>query len=152
VEVRAHDSIDEFRAIAEPLYRRDPVAHTIELTALQAGGFPVDSFLFTIWDDGIAAAAALQVPPYPLACNGIPVTAMQTVAGELAEARPGLTGVRGMRSTAVAFADAWHAVTGCGGTVSTEERLFRLGTLRAPASVSGVPRDAAADDRALLAD
>ena len=30
--MRAHDSIDEFRAIAEPLYRRDPVANTIELT------------------------------------------------------------------------------------------------------------------------
>jgi GNAT superfamily N-acetyltransferase len=142
--------MDEFRAIAEPLYRRDPVTHTIELTALQAGGFPVDSLLFTVWADGVAAAAALQVPPYPLACSGIPIAAMQSVAGELAEARPGLTGVRGMRSTAVAFADAWQAVTGRSGTVGTEERLYRLGTLQTPNDVTGTARLATGDDRGQL--
>jgi GNAT superfamily N-acetyltransferase len=149
VEVRVHDSFDEFRAIAEPLYRRDPVTHTIELTALQAGGFPVDSLLFTIWDDGVAAAA-LQVPPYPLACNGIPATAMETAAVTLAEVRPGLTGVRGTRSSAVAFADAWHTITGGSGTISTEERLYRLGTLRTPNGVTGTARLAAGDDRGQL--
>ena len=38
--MRLHQSVDEFRAIAEPLYRRDPVAHTIELTLLEANKFP----------------------------------------------------------------------------------------------------------------
>jgi hypothetical protein len=103
MEVRAHDSVDEFRAIAEPLYRRDPVTHTIELTLLQAGGFPVDSLLLTVWDDGAPRGAALQTPPYPLACNGIPAKAMETVARELSGVRPGLTGARGMRSSAVAL-------------------------------------------------
>jgi GNAT superfamily N-acetyltransferase len=151
VEVRVHVSIDEFRAIAEPLYRRDPVTHTIELTALQAGGFPVDSLLFTMWDDGVAAAAALQFPPYPLACNGIPNHAMEMVVAELAEVRPGLTGVRGMRWRAVAFADAWHTVTGRSGTIGTEERLYRLGTLRTP-GVIGTARLATDGDRAQLAE
>jgi RimJ/RimL family protein N-acetyltransferase len=150
VEVRAHDSIDEFRAIAEPLYRRDPVAHTIELTALQAGGFPVDSLLFTIWNDGVAAAAALQVPPYPLACNGIPAAAMETVAVKLAEVRRGLTGVRGTRSSAVAFADAWRTVTGRSGAITTEERLYRLRTLRVPDGVTGTARLATSDVRGQL--
>ncbi len=148
--MRAHESVDEFRAIAEPLYRRDPVAHTIELTLLQAGGFPVDSLLFTVWDDGAPRGAALQTPPYPLACNGIPVKTMETVAGELAELRPGLTGVRGMRSSAVAFADAWHTITGRSGTMSTEERLYRLGSLRTPNGVTGIARLATGDDRGQL--
>src|SRR6476619_164824 len=42
VDVKRHDSVDEFRAVAEPLYRRDPVAHTIELTLLRADSFPED--------------------------------------------------------------------------------------------------------------
>jgi predicted GNAT family acetyltransferase len=152
VEVRAHDSVDEFRAIAEPLYRRDPVAHTIELTLLRAGRFPDDSVLLTAWDAGAPVGAVLQTPPYRLACNGIPVNAMVSVVAQLVGLRPELTGVRGARSRAVAFADAWRAITGRSGTMSTEERLYRLGTLRAPAGVSGAPRDATDDDRGQLVD
>jgi GNAT superfamily N-acetyltransferase len=151
MEVRAHDSIDEFRAIAEPLYRRDPVANTIELTLFGAGGVSDDSLLLSVWNDGAPVGAVLQIPPYPLACNGIPLDAMDSVVAQLVGLRPELTCVRGARPSAVAFADAWHTITGRSATIGTEERLYRLGTLRAPASVSGMPRDAA-DDRALLAD
>ena len=150
--MRAHDSIDEFHAIAEPLYRRDPVANTIELTLFGAGGVSDDSLLLSVWNDGAPVGAVLQIPPYPLACNGIPLDAMDSVVAQLVGLRPQLTGIRGARPSAVAFADAWHTITGRSATISTEERLYRLGTLRAPTSVSGVPRDAAADDRALLAD
>jgi RimJ/RimL family protein N-acetyltransferase len=152
VEVRLHESVDEFRAIAEPLYRRDRIAHTIELTLLRAGTFPDDSLLLSVWNDGTAVGAALQTPPYPLACNGIPVPAMDTIVPDLVEWRPELTGVRGARPGAVAFADAWHAITGRAGTVSTEERLYRLGTLRAPTDVAGGARLATDEDRALLVD
>jgi RimJ/RimL family protein N-acetyltransferase len=152
MDVRLHQSVDEFRAIAEPLYRRDPVAHTIELTLLRADKFPDDSLLLTMWNDGTAVGAALQTPPYPLACNGLPVNAMDAIARKLVGWRPGLTGVRGVRSGAVAFADAWHAITGRAGTVSTEERLYRLGMLRAPNGVAGTARVATDDDRRVVAD
>jgi predicted GNAT family acetyltransferase len=153
VTVRLHDSVNEFRDIAEPLYRRDPIANTIELTLLQAGAFPEDSLLLTVWDDGAVAGAALQAPPYPLACNAIPCNSMNAVAAELVAARPDLAGVRGERSSAVAFADAWQAITGQQASMSTEERLYRLGTLRAPSRVAGKPRDASdVADRDLLID
>jgi predicted GNAT family acetyltransferase len=61
--------------------------------------------------------------------------------------RPGLTGARGIRSSAVAFADAWRTITGRSGTMSTEERLYRLGTLRTPNGVTGTARLATGDDR-----
>lgn len=150
--VRLHGSVDEFRAIAEPLYRRDPIANTIELTLLSAGAFPADSLLLTVWDDGTPVGAALQTPPYPLACNAIPVATMAAVAAELVVGRPDLSGVRGGRSSAMAFADAWQAITGREASISTEERLYRLGTLRAPTGVAGAPRDANDDDRGLLID
>jgi RimJ/RimL family protein N-acetyltransferase len=150
MEVRLHDSVDEFRAIAEPLYRRDPVVHTIELTLLEANEFPDDTLLLTVSGDGASVGAALQTPPYPLASNAIPVDAMDAVATQLAEWRPGLTGVRGTRSSAIAFADAWRAITGRSGTLSTEERLYRLGSLRTPNGVTGIARLATGDDRGQL--
>ena len=150
VELRLHHRVDEFREIAEPLYRRDPVVHTIELTLLRAGTFPEDSLLLTVWNDGAPVGAALQTPPYPLVCNAIPANAMDEVAADLAVWRPELMGVGGLRPRAVAFADAWHAITGRTGMTSSEERLYRLGTLRAPTAVRGAPRDATDDDRRLL--
>lgn len=152
MDVRIHESVDEFRAVAEPLYRRDPVENTIELTLLRAGSFGDDALLVTVWDDDTPVGAALQTPPYPLACNGIPVSANRIAATELVRIRPGLTGVRGRRESAKAFADAWHSVTGRTGTVTTAEMLYRLKTLQPPVDVSGVHRDATHADHAVLVD
>jgi GNAT superfamily N-acetyltransferase len=152
MKTRWHESVDEFRAIAAPLYRSDPVRHTIELTLLGVNKFPDDSILLTVWDDGMPVGATLQTPPYPLACNGITAEAIDTVVADLAGWRPELTGVRGVRSRAVAFADAWRTITGRGGKMSTEERLYRLGTLRTPNGVAGTARLATDDDRRVLVD
>jgi GNAT superfamily N-acetyltransferase len=152
MEVRFHGSLDEFRAIAEPFYRRDPVANTIELTLLRGGALPDDSLLLTVWIDSKLIGAAIQTPPYPLSCNAIPVAHVDAVAADVAPVRPELTGVRGTRTAAIAFAEAWHVVTGRSGRVSVEERLYRLGTLRPPADVVGFPRPAGVDDRAMLVD
>ena len=58
--MRVHESVDEFRAIAEPLYRKDPVRNTVELTLLGANKFPNDSILLTVWDEDLPLGAALQ--------------------------------------------------------------------------------------------
>src|SRR5262245_55841790 len=152
VQVRVHSSADEFRQIAEPLYRRDPVANTIELTFLAGAHLPADTFLMSAWENGTAAGVALQTPSYPLACNGIPLHVMKPVVGRLAGLRPNLVGVRGHREPATAFADAWQANTGRDATIGTEERLYRLGTLSAPTNVAGEPREARESDHKLLAE
>lgn len=152
MEVRFHGSADEFRAIAQPIYRINPVAHTIELTVLGANALPDDSLLLTVWNDSVVIGAALQTPPYPLACNAIPVEGVGVAAAEVARVRPELNGVRGARDTAVAFTDAWHAVTGQIGNITVEERLYRLATLRPPAAVPGAHRTASDNDRGVLVD
>jgi hypothetical protein len=144
--------VEEFRAVAEPLYRRDPVRHTIELTLLRANSFPDDTLLLTVWDDSAPVGAALQTPPYPLSCNAIPAQAIGALAAELAGLRPELSGVRGERDPAFAFTTAWRSVTGQSSTVTVEERLYRLSTLRAPSAVAGTARLATDDNRALLVD
>ncbi len=152
VSVRIHKAVDEFREVAEPLYRRDPVANTVELTLLAANKFGEDALLLTVWEDGTPIGAALQTPPYPLACNGLPVDAHHAVATELALLHPELDGVRGKRDAALAFADAWHAATGRIATVALGETLYRLGTLHPPVDVSGAHRAATGADHALLVD
>lgn len=152
MEVRFHRSVDDFRAVAEPVYRRDPVAHTVELTLLRSGALPGDSLLLTLWDRSSVVGAALQTPPYPLSCSAIPLDDVEHVAVTVAEARPDLSGVRGEPRTAKAFADAWHAVTGRRGAVVLEERLYRLGRLEPPTNVTGAARTAGPADRALLVD
>jgi GNAT superfamily N-acetyltransferase len=150
--VRHHDSVDEFRATAEPHYRRDPVAHTVELSLLQSNRVGPDALLLTVWDDATLVGAAMQTPPMALLVNAIPPGAAVTVAEELSRACPDLPGVRGARATAVAFADAWNAVAGRRGVVTVEERLHRLHHLRPPAGVAGRARLATTADTALLVD
>ncbi|MGZ8815439.1 MAG: hypothetical protein ACXWZI_15995 [Mycobacterium sp.] len=79
MQVRRHDTVEEFRAIAEPLYRRDPIANTIKFTVLQAGELPNDSLLLTVWDNEDMIGAAIQTPPYPLACNALPIDSIDVV-------------------------------------------------------------------------
>jgi GNAT superfamily N-acetyltransferase len=152
VEVRVHESVDEFRALAEPLYRRDPVGNTIELTVLNANTFGDDALLLTVWNRGLMIGAALQTPPYPLACNGIPTDESQGLAEALARINPHLSGARGERGRTLAFADAWREATGRGGSIAVEERLYRLGVLTSPTGVLGGHRDADHSDAALLVD
>jgi RimJ/RimL family protein N-acetyltransferase len=152
MEVRFHESAEEFRAVAEPLYRRDPVANTIELTVLRGGTLPEDSRLLTMWNNSDVIGAAMQTPPYPLSCTAIPIDGVDIVVTELARVCPELSGVRGGRDTAVAFTKAWRAVTGRIDTATTEERLYHLGTLRPPSGVAGLHRRADGDDRGMLVD
>jgi predicted GNAT family acetyltransferase len=119
---------------------------------LQAGELPDDSLLLTVWDKGDMIGAAIQTPPYPLACNALPIDGVGIVAAEVARVNPELAGARGAREATVAFAAAWRALTGRGGHVSVEERLYRLGTLRPPEGIEGDARGAADDDRDLLVD
>ncbi|KUI13898.1 acetyltransferase [Mycolicibacterium acapulense] len=151
MEVHIHNSADEFRAIAEPVYRRDPVANTVELTVL-AAAIPDDTLLMSVWQNSDVVAVAMQTPSYPLVCNGIPIDCADVVARGLLRRRPDLTGVRGLRQVAVAIADAWQSHGGHPGTVTLEERLYRLGTLQPPTGVAGAPRWADETDRALLTD
>jgi predicted GNAT family acetyltransferase len=150
VEVRTHTSIGEFRQIAEPLYRRDPVGNTIELTLLRGNRFSDDALLLTVWDGGEPVGTALQTPPYPLACNGIPASAQRDVVAALAHNHPQLSGVRGRRDLALSFANEWCAVTSRTGTVDMSEMLYRLGTLSPPSDVPGMQREATDTDRTVL--
>jgi predicted GNAT family acetyltransferase len=153
IDVRMHDSIEGFRTVAAALYMRDPVAAVIELRIL---GNPPDTesppLLLTVWDGGALAGAALQTPPFPLLCGGLPESAINDVVAEFAQSRPDLNGVRGPRKVATRFADSWCKLTGALSSVSLEERQYRLDVLRPPMTVEGEPRPVSEDDTDIVVD
>jgi predicted GNAT family acetyltransferase len=154
MDVSVHDSFVDFRSVAADLYECDPVVATIELTLLR--GEPPDSdsppLLLTVWDGGVLVGAALQTPPRPLLCTGLPESAIDHVVAELVQSRPNLSGVRGPRRIATRFADAWCKSSGARCGPSLDDRLYRLGTLCPPTTVDGEPRTASQDDFGLLVD
>ncbi|MBO0878964.1 MAG: GNAT family N-acetyltransferase [Mycobacterium sp.] len=152
--VTLHDSIDSFRTAAAPIYLRDPVAAVVELRILRK--LPADSdlppLLLTVSDRGALVGAAIQTPPFPLLCGGLPESAINDVVAEVAQSRPDLTGVRGPRAIAASFAETWCNRTGAVSRVRVEERLYRLDVLRPPETVEGESRPASDDDTEILVD
>ena len=154
MDVRLHDSVDDFRSVAVEIYERAPVAATVELTVLRRDLPDSDPapLLLTVCDGGALVGAALQTPPFPLLCCGLPESAIGDVVAELARSRPGLNGVRGPRGKATRFAAAWCKITGVLSRVILQERLYRLEALRPPMTVEGEPRAANHDDTGTLVD
>lgn len=152
VHVQLHHSVEDFRRIAKGIYRRDPVASTVELTVLRTDLRDTDPkpLLLTVRSGEIAVGAALQTPPYPLLCGGLPEATVDAVVGVLRRARPDLPGVRGPRGISTAFATAWSSATGAHTSIGMHERLYRLGTLSPPRDVAGGSRSATAGDLNLL--
>jgi RimJ/RimL family protein N-acetyltransferase len=102
---------------------------------------------------GEAAAAYLRTPPYPPLLTRALREAARELAGAWARGRVDadpLTGVRGDRDAARAFAEGWRERTGGAVHARRDTRLFRLAapTAREPAP-PGAARVALPADRAL---
>jgi predicted GNAT family acetyltransferase len=154
MEVRLHDSVDDFREAAVDIYRCNPVEATVELMVLR--GHVVDRnpapLLVTVWNGGAAVGAAFQTLHSPLLCAGLPEATVADVVAEIVRIQPNLNGVRGPRAIAMKFAAAWRAATGMLSAVSAEEQLYRLERLHPPTAVAGEARTARDGDRDMLAD
>ncbi|WP_432865414.1 GNAT family N-acetyltransferase [Microbispora rosea] len=136
--------VEEYATAAEPWLLRDPVRSTVMLTVLRgirSGQFTVDPLLAWLEDGDVVAGAACQTPPYPLALGDVPLAALPLLARDLIELDHDVPAVGGPAAVAEAFAGAWWRSE----TRRRAERLYRLGTLRAP-SAPGKPRVAGPGD------
>ncbi|MCX5044862.1 GNAT family N-acetyltransferase [Aldersonia sp. NBC_00410] len=151
MEVRLHDTLDEFRPLAEQVYRRDPVRHTFELGVLAAPPAADGLLMVTVWTGSDLVGAALRSPGYPFLVSGLPSTAIPEVAETLTAVGPEIAAVHGLRDTAITFGHSWAASTGATAAIAVDERLYRLATLHPPADVPGTATMATTDDIDLLA-
>jgi RimJ/RimL family protein N-acetyltransferase len=151
VQVRFHDDVDEFAAVAVPLLQRDPVLHTVELTLLRGGALIAGEalLLLTVWEDGVAVGAALQTRPQGLLGTGLTIACVPAVVDALAVERSDLAGFRGVRDTADEFVTQWRSRTGATVAGREEDRLYRLGEPHWP-RVHGAARPATDADHELL--
>lgn len=150
MNVHLYESPDGFGPVARWVYRRDPVRFTTELTTLRTSTWPAEHLLLAAVDCDGVVGAALQMRDAVLLVNGLPPTLAKESVAALAPVRPDLPAIRGTRSTATAFSEAWTEATGTTATTSFSETLYRLGELVAPTGVAGEPRPATDEDADLL--
>jgi RimJ/RimL family protein N-acetyltransferase len=150
VNIRLYPSPADFGAVARWVYRRDPVRYTLELTTLRASPWPDGQVLASITGDD-AIGAVVQGGNGCLLVGGLPVGLAGEAAVALASA--GLASVRGTRSAATAFTNAWCGVVPDGQAVPTrEDVLYRLADLVPPNGVAGTQRPALDADDEMITD
>lgn len=151
LEVRLHDTADDFRRVALDVYRRNPVLSTVELMVLSGRLVDRDPGLFlTVWDGGTAVGAAFQTLHSPLLCSGLGEGTMGAVVSRIASIRSPLSGVHGPLATASKFAAEFRTDVGSQSAVVTRARLQRLHQLRPPPQAAGEARMAAPSDDSLV--
>jgi GNAT superfamily N-acetyltransferase len=151
MDVRAHRDPEEFEALAGPLYRSDPVTHTLPITVL-AGFFrdpSTEPVMLTVHRAGELYGAVFRTPPWPLVVSGLPGDAAPAAVEVLAGIDPDAPGVSGPRALAETFAHAWADHTGASVHEAMAMRMYELGELRAPV-VSGSSRPATEADLPLM--
>jgi predicted GNAT family acetyltransferase len=141
--------------------RSRPTEHTVLLTVTESirrqgadvfGDRPPE---FGWWTgaDGRISAAFVRTPPHAVLLSDLPAPAVTPLARLFADRDPALSGANGPADAVHAFGAAWERETGGRAVLREAQRLYRLGTLAAPAPVPGQRgRLASAADRDLLAD
>ena len=140
-----------------PLLARDPTAHTIALTVLDAVRKGIrwsDEPCWFGWHQagGSVDGAIFQTPPHPLGLAVVPAGSEAELVAVVRDAGHTVAGVNGQMEAARRVGDAWRAGTGGSVTELLRTRLYRLDTLKPPTSsaVRGRPRRAGLHDLDLV--
>lgn len=149
--VRMHSTPDDFAAVVRWVYRRDPVRYTVELTTARRRRV-TDRIMLSVTDRSGLCGAAIQDRDGGLLVTGLPWRVLGEVAADLCARGHSLPSVRGTRSAAGGFVDAWSRETGTASELTDTETLYRLGTLAPPGGVPGCGRLVAPGDDELLAE
>jgi len=149
------DGLDAFLARAGSFLRSRPDLHTVPLTVTeqlrmrgtQAYGDEAP-FFGVLERNGEVRGAYFCTPPYRVSVTPITPEDAGSLAAHLAGIGRPVSGVIGERTAVATLVRAWERGTGAVATLHERQRLYRLGTLTAPAAMpTGRPRVAAEPDR-----
>lgn len=108
-------------------------------------------YFAVVEDAGQVLAAALMTPPHRVALSfNAPREAIDLIVQDVHDFRPDTPGVTGPIPVSEHFAEIWQARTGQSFHKRMAERIYRLDSVKPPASVSGQLRRINEDDRALV--
>jgi uncharacterized protein len=135
-----------------PYLTSRPVEHNVLLTVLRRRiAEPTAGRYWWILDQGAVVGIVMQSPlSFHGAVTPMTTPAAQTLARVVSEEAPELPGIAGEAATAASFAGSWAEQLRIPATPVEAQRLYRLGTLRAPDGVAGQFRPADEADREAL--
>jgi GNAT superfamily N-acetyltransferase len=152
MDVHASDRADDALDAAGAFLRGRPVEHNLVLSLLAARAASPEPGRYWWVSDGLDVVAVLfQSPPtFSATITPAPPGAIAALVAAVADENRVLPGVTGDAATAAAFAGGWTERRRVPGEPVEGQRLYRLGSLVAPAAVDGSLRTATPDDRPML--
>jgi predicted GNAT family acetyltransferase len=137
VNTHLYPAPEAFGAVIRAVYLADPVSFTMELTALREQDWPRGQILLSVDNGDGVVGAAVEGRGGALLVSGIPPELADVVASALSANATVLTGVRGIRLAAEAFAHKWSEATRAHVAVEREEALYLVDELTPPVGVPG---------------
>jgi hypothetical protein len=158
MHARGFTDVRAFAERAAPLLLPREADHCLMLgitaeLAVAPQVYPGSNYYAMVEEGGAVLAAALMTPPHPLSVSHLArPEAAAALARHLAASPFRPSGVSGPASAALAFAEAWSALSGAPYQRKIALRIYQLTAVRLPARVPGVLRRATEVDRELLTD
>jgi len=139
LEVRSTDDAAAYLKAVGAFLTAHPIEHSVLLTtAHRHVSEPVgDALWLWVKRNGAVVAAGQHTPPHGAYVSLLPEEAATELARVLHGSRPDLHGVGGMRSSALAFGDAWTAITGGDVTAALERGVYVANAVEHPVGVDG---------------
>ena len=144
--------IETYAAAASGLLADNPVGHTVALSVIESvrAGHRWSEhgqMWFAYYDDGVVRGAVSLTPPFELLLAAVPEDTLAELVDALLRKGVSFSGVNGVTGTVERFVETWTSATGARAVPVHRMRLYRLATLRPPASApAGRARPAGHDD------
>ena len=109
-------------------------------------------YFATVEQGGDVRGCAFRTPPYKLGLTRMPVSAIPSLAGDVAEVYDSIPAVLGPNGVARTFGEAWAALRGVKAVAGARQRIHVLGDVVVPpVTAPGAMRPAARADVPLVA-
>jgi uncharacterized protein len=155
MEVRRHDDVESFLAVADAFLVREParnqlpiaIAHTL---STEPEVYP-EFLLWTVEQGGEIVGAAVRTPPHNVAlADPTDPTVIAALADRIGVDDPQAPGVVGNRPFCTGFASRWTGRTGQLPRVSVAQGVYELTDVLEPRPCGGAPRRANSGDADLI--
>lgn len=147
---------DEFERLAFDFLVAREAEHNLLfgiVAGVRSGLYDQPPYFAVVRDGDRVVAAALRTPPFNLILSAVDHEhALALLADDAGRRWTELPGVGGQKRDAEQFASLWVERTGARASLQSNQRVYRLAQVVAPAAMAGRPRPAVGSDVPLLAE
>lgn len=151
MRVRFTNDPSVFAGLAGDFMRADPFSTNVigvhassQISGVRPKG--LEDLWAVVVDAGLVVGTAMHTPPYHVFISRMTPEAATLLARAMWDLGRPLSGVNGESMAVSAFAEQWAGLSGHKALADVDMRLYRLGRLRPPTSVTGSARAAGKSD------